>query len=103
VVIWYNVWQFGIVRGRWVYFFPFWYVWTKKILATMVGIAKSTKNNTTHARQLMYGRDGCVCTYMHEHCMSWVGHFALRLVDTNNGILVVRCRVTPRNQRWDQS
>jgi ABC-type spermidine/putrescine transport system permease subunit II len=25
----YNVWSFGIVCGHLVYFFPFWYVWTK--------------------------------------------------------------------------
>jgi hypothetical protein len=33
--IWHNVWQFGMVYGHLVYFFPFWYVWTKKNLATL--------------------------------------------------------------------
>jgi hypothetical protein len=34
-VIWYNVWQFGVVSGPLVYlFFPFWYVQTQKNLAT---------------------------------------------------------------------
>jgi hypothetical protein len=33
--IWYNLWQFGIVCGHLVYIFPFWYVWTKKNLATL--------------------------------------------------------------------
>jgi hypothetical protein len=36
MAIWYNLWLFGIACGRWLYFFPFWYVWTKKNLATLV-------------------------------------------------------------------
>jgi ABC-type spermidine/putrescine transport system permease subunit II len=36
MAIWHKVWQFGIVRGHLVYFLPFWYVWTKKNLATVV-------------------------------------------------------------------
>jgi hypothetical protein len=35
MVIWYNLWPFGIVCGHLLYFFPFWYVWTKKNLATL--------------------------------------------------------------------
>jgi hypothetical protein len=34
--IWYNLWPFGFVCGHLVYFFPFWYVWTKKNLATLL-------------------------------------------------------------------
>jgi hypothetical protein len=30
-----NLWHFGIVCSHLVYFFPFWYVWTKKNLATL--------------------------------------------------------------------
>jgi hypothetical protein len=37
MAIWNNVWQFGIVCGHLLYFFPIWYVWTKKNLATLVG------------------------------------------------------------------
>jgi hypothetical protein len=34
---WYNLWPFGIVCGHLVYvFFPIWYVWPKKNLATLV-------------------------------------------------------------------
>jgi hypothetical protein len=36
MAIWHNVWQFGIVCDYLVYFFPFWYVWTKANLATML-------------------------------------------------------------------
>jgi hypothetical protein len=36
MAIWYNLWLFGIACGRWLYFFPFWYVWTKKNLATLI-------------------------------------------------------------------
>jgi hypothetical protein len=34
--IWYHLQPFGIVCGHLVYFFPFWYVWTKKNLATLI-------------------------------------------------------------------
>jgi hypothetical protein len=34
-VIWNNLWPFGIVCGHLYIFFPFWYVWTKKNLATL--------------------------------------------------------------------
>jgi hypothetical protein len=34
-VIWYNLRPFGIVCGYLVYFFLFWYVWTKKNLANL--------------------------------------------------------------------
>jgi hypothetical protein len=34
--VWYNLWQFGIICCHLVYFFPFWYVWTKENLATLV-------------------------------------------------------------------
>jgi hypothetical protein len=33
--IWYSLWPFGIVC-RHLVFFPFWYVWTKKNLATLL-------------------------------------------------------------------
>jgi hypothetical protein len=33
--IWYNLWPFGKVCSHLVYFSPFWYVWTKKHLATL--------------------------------------------------------------------
>jgi ABC-type spermidine/putrescine transport system permease subunit II len=36
MAIWHNAWQFGIVCGHLVYVFPFWYVWTKKNLATVL-------------------------------------------------------------------
>jgi hypothetical protein len=36
VAIWYNSWPLGIVCGLLLYFFPIWYVWTKKNLATLV-------------------------------------------------------------------
>jgi hypothetical protein len=32
---WYKLWPFGIVCGDLVYLVPFWYVWTKKNLATL--------------------------------------------------------------------
>jgi hypothetical protein len=32
LAIWYNFWPFGIIFGI---FFTFWYVWTKKNLATL--------------------------------------------------------------------
>jgi hypothetical protein len=35
--IWYNLWPFGIVCGPLECFSPFWYVWTKKDLATLIG------------------------------------------------------------------
>jgi hypothetical protein len=31
MTIWYKIWPFGIACSQLVYFFPFWYVWTKKI------------------------------------------------------------------------
>jgi hypothetical protein len=34
----YDLWPFGIVCGHLVYFFPFWYVWTDKNLATLMQI-----------------------------------------------------------------
>jgi hypothetical protein len=37
MAFWHNVCQFGKVCGHLVYFFPFWYVWTKKNLATVGG------------------------------------------------------------------
>jgi hypothetical protein len=33
--IWCNFWPFGIDSGTYI-FFPFWYVWTKKNLATLL-------------------------------------------------------------------
>jgi hypothetical protein len=36
MAIWYNLWLFGIVCGHLLYFSPFWNVWTKKNLATLV-------------------------------------------------------------------
>jgi hypothetical protein len=30
-----HVWPFGVVCGPFVILFPFWYVWTKKNLATL--------------------------------------------------------------------
>jgi hypothetical protein len=44
-VIWYNLWPFGIVCGHFVYFFPFWYVWTKKNLATLFSSAGEKKTS----------------------------------------------------------
>jgi hypothetical protein len=35
MAIWHNVWQFGIVCGHLVYYFPFWYVWSETNLATL--------------------------------------------------------------------
>jgi hypothetical protein len=35
ITTWYSIWMFGIVCGPVVYFSPFWYVWTKKHLATL--------------------------------------------------------------------
>jgi hypothetical protein len=35
-VIWYILWEFGMVCGHLVYFLPFWYFWTKKNLAALV-------------------------------------------------------------------
>jgi hypothetical protein len=35
MAIYHNLWQYGIACGHLVYFVPFWYVWTKKNLATM--------------------------------------------------------------------
>jgi hypothetical protein len=36
---WYNLWPFGTVCGHLVHFFPVWYVWTKKNLATLAPLA----------------------------------------------------------------
>jgi hypothetical protein len=36
MAIWYNLWPFCIVCGHLVYFPQFWYVWTKKNLATLL-------------------------------------------------------------------
>jgi ABC-type spermidine/putrescine transport system permease subunit II len=36
MAIWHNACQFGIVCGHLVFVFPFWYVKTKKNLATML-------------------------------------------------------------------
>jgi hypothetical protein len=44
MAIWYNLWPFGIIYVQLVcivcshllYFFPIWYVWTKKNLATLM-------------------------------------------------------------------
>jgi hypothetical protein len=33
---WYNVGPFGVVCGPLEYFFPFWYLWTIKNLATLL-------------------------------------------------------------------
>jgi hypothetical protein len=38
MAIWYNLWPFGIVCGHLLYFFQIWNVWTKKNLATLVGV-----------------------------------------------------------------
>jgi hypothetical protein len=54
--VWYNVWPFGIVCGI---FFPFWYVWSKKNLATLLCsgpanflVAKQlVKNGYLHPRE----------------------------------------------------
>jgi hypothetical protein len=35
-----NLQPFGIVCGHLVHFFPFWYVWTKKNLATLAEAAQ---------------------------------------------------------------
>jgi hypothetical protein len=35
---WYNLQPFGIVCGSFGVFFPFWYVWTKKNLATLLSL-----------------------------------------------------------------
>jgi hypothetical protein len=36
MAIGYNLWQFGIVCGDFLYFFQIWYAWTKKNLATLL-------------------------------------------------------------------
>jgi hypothetical protein len=43
----YNLWPFGIVCGHLLYFFPIWYVRTKKNLATLYLIMGARKNETT--------------------------------------------------------
>jgi hypothetical protein len=45
MAIWYNLWPFGIACGHFVYFFPFWYVWTKKNLATLLMATKNVKQS----------------------------------------------------------
>jgi hypothetical protein len=50
IAIWYTllpfiimyVWPFGVVCGPCGIFFPFWYVWTKKHLATLITYVSST-------------------------------------------------------------
>jgi hypothetical protein len=51
MAIWYNLWLFGIVCGRLLYFFPIWNVWTKKNLATLdsiCGISERTNKKRFH-------------------------------------------------------
>jgi hypothetical protein len=42
-----NLWTFGIVNGYLFNFFPFWYVWTKKNLATLELIRQRWMNRVT--------------------------------------------------------
>jgi hypothetical protein len=51
-VIWYNLWPFGIVCGHLIYFFPFWYVETKKNLAALLGGEKNSNLKGRRASQL---------------------------------------------------
>jgi hypothetical protein len=39
MVVWYSLWSFGI-------YFPIWYVWTKKNLATLLATAKVHKQTS---------------------------------------------------------
>jgi hypothetical protein len=51
MIIWNMSWPFGIMYGSLVkfvviwYIFPFWYVWTKKNLATMLGCCNGSLNH----------------------------------------------------------
>jgi hypothetical protein len=48
MAVWYNLWSFGI-------YFPFWYVWTKKNLATIVWAPKAivVNNDISHLVQII--------------------------------------------------
>jgi hypothetical protein len=55
--IWYNLLPFGIFCGRLVYvFFPYWYVWPKKNLATLI--------QTSHMYCQLFN---CRPTITHDH------------------------------------
>jgi hypothetical protein len=45
MAVWYNLWPSGIVCGHLLYFFPIWYVWTKKNLATLVSRTETILQN----------------------------------------------------------
>jgi hypothetical protein len=47
MAIWFNVLPIGVVCGPLVYFFPFWYVWTKKNLATLITLNKKMHRPVT--------------------------------------------------------
>jgi hypothetical protein len=40
----YNLWQFGIVGGHLIYFFPIWYAWSKQNMATLIGPTVGTRD-----------------------------------------------------------